>query len=79
MNLVINAAEAVSDDGTITVTTGHQGLTAADLSAMRVGQDARPGNYAFLRCAEGREPGRPGFAVHRLVPTCTGLKGPVGR
>jgi signal transduction histidine kinase len=48
MNLVINAAEAVHDEGNITVTTGHQLLTAAALSAMQVGQDARPGEYAFL-------------------------------
>ena len=48
MNLIINAAEAVSDSGHVSITTGIQALTAADLSAMRFGQDAAPGNYAFL-------------------------------
>jgi len=48
MNLIINAAEAVSDSGLVSITTGMESLTAADLSAMRFGQDAVPGEYAFL-------------------------------
>ena len=48
MNLIINAAEAVSDSGVVRLTTGVEALTAADLSMMRVGQDAAPGEYAFL-------------------------------
>jgi len=48
MNLIINAAEAVSDAGLVRITTGVEALTAADLAAMRFGQDAVPGQYAFL-------------------------------
>jgi signal transduction histidine kinase len=48
MNLIVNAAEAVGDAGRITVRTGTQTLTAADLSQMRFGQTAEPGDYAFL-------------------------------
>jgi signal transduction histidine kinase len=48
MNLIINAAEAVSDAGTIRISVGRQTLTAAELSRMRVGREAPPGAYAFL-------------------------------
>ena len=48
MNLIINAAEAVSDSGLVRLTTGVEVLTATDLSMMRVGQEAAPGKYAFL-------------------------------
>jgi signal transduction histidine kinase len=48
MNLIINAADAVSDAGRITIRTGVQALTSADLAAMRFGQQEEPGDYAFL-------------------------------
>lgn len=47
-NLVANAAEAVADGGRVVVTTGTAPLTVADLGRMRFGQDAPPGEYAFL-------------------------------
>ncbi len=47
-NLIANAAEAVADGGRISVATGSLELTAADLGRMRFGQDAPPGEYAFL-------------------------------
>jgi signal transduction histidine kinase len=48
MNLIVNAVEAVGDAGRITVRTGIQTLAAADLSQMRFGQSAEPGDFAFL-------------------------------
>jgi signal transduction histidine kinase len=48
MNLIINAAEAVGDAGNVTITTGRQTLSSTELATMRVGQDAAPGDYAFL-------------------------------
>ena len=48
MNLIVNATDAVGDAGRITVRTGVQTLTTADLSEMRFGQGAEPGDYAFL-------------------------------
>jgi signal transduction histidine kinase len=48
MNLIINAAEAVSDSGQVSITTGVQTLTASDLAGMRFGQDSEPGEFAFL-------------------------------
>jgi signal transduction histidine kinase len=48
MNLIINAAEAVSDAGQISISTGTQVLTTTELSAMRFGEGAAPGPYAFL-------------------------------
>ena len=48
MNLIVNAADAVGEAGRITVRTGVQRLTPGDLSEMRFGQGAEPGDYAFL-------------------------------
>jgi signal transduction histidine kinase len=47
-NLIANAVEAIADGGQVTVATGTATLAAADLGRMRFGQDAPPGEYAFL-------------------------------
>jgi len=49
MNLIINAAEAVGEEsGMVTVATGTDTLSAAQLTTMRFGQESTPGEYAFL-------------------------------
>jgi signal transduction histidine kinase len=49
MNLLINAAEAVEEgSGQVTVTTGTEHLGSTQLQAMKFGEDAAPGEYAFL-------------------------------
>jgi signal transduction histidine kinase len=53
-NLISNAADAVSDGGRLTIRTGVETLSAADLAQMRFGQDVPPGEYAFLDvCDDG--------------------------
>ena len=48
MNLIANAADAVSEGGLLTIRTGIETLDSADLVQMRFGQDMPPGEYAFL-------------------------------
>ncbi len=50
INLVMNAAESMSDrtSGTITVATGERALDAAALRSMGNGEAASPGTYVYL-------------------------------
>ena len=48
LNLIINATEAVDDDGVVTVETGEEILDAAMLKNMTYGTDAEPGRYVFI-------------------------------
>ena len=53
LNLVLNAAEALEDDGgTITLRTRLETLTASDLRARHPGQDLAPGPYLALAVAD---------------------------
>jgi signal transduction histidine kinase len=49
LNLIINAAEAVADEGgVITVETGEETLDRAMLKKMTFGDDIAPGRYVFI-------------------------------
>jgi signal transduction histidine kinase len=48
LNLIVNAAEAVEDDGVITVETGEETLDAAMLRKMTFGDNVAPGDYVFI-------------------------------
>ena len=48
LNLIINAAEAVDEDGVITVETGEESLDLAALKKMSFTTDAAPGRYVFV-------------------------------
>ena len=48
LNLIINATEAVEEDGVVTVETGEETLDAAMLKKMTFGTDVEPGRYVFI-------------------------------
>jgi PAS domain S-box-containing protein len=48
LNLIINATEAVEEDGVVTVATGEEALDAAMLKQMTYGTDIEPGRYVFI-------------------------------
>jgi signal transduction histidine kinase len=48
LNLIVNAAEAVDDQGVITVATGVETLDAAALRQTTFGTDAAPGRFVFI-------------------------------
>ncbi|MDO8681112.1 MAG: histidine kinase N-terminal 7TM domain-containing protein [Acidobacteriota bacterium] len=48
LNLIINATEAVDEDGVVTVATGEELLDAAMLKQMTYGTDVEPGRYVFI-------------------------------
>lgn len=49
MNLVINGAEAVGEaPGTVTLTTGTQTVTEADVRTIFAADNVKPGNFVFL-------------------------------
>ncbi len=48
LNLIVNAAEAVEDDGVITVATGEELLDKAMLKQMTFGGDIPAGRYVFI-------------------------------
>ncbi len=48
LNLIVNASEAVDDDGRITVAAGSESLSAARLADMTFSSDATPGRFAFV-------------------------------
>jgi signal transduction histidine kinase len=53
MNLIINAAESVEEGtGVVTITSGSGRLTARQLAEMTFGQDAEPGDYAYLEVSD---------------------------
>jgi signal transduction histidine kinase len=47
-DLIANAVDAVADGGRVTIRTGAETLTRSQLTQMRFGRDAQPGEYAFL-------------------------------
>ncbi|MBV9505918.1 MAG: PAS domain S-box protein [Acidobacteriia bacterium] len=49
MNLVLNAAEAIEDDGIISITTGSKQFHEDDLRRLETLSSLRPGEYVFLR------------------------------
>ena len=51
LNLIVNASEAVEDNGRITVSGGSEVLTAAALADMTFSADATPGRFAYHRNA----------------------------
>ncbi|MGE0446998.1 MAG: histidine kinase N-terminal 7TM domain-containing protein [Vicinamibacterales bacterium] len=65
MNLIINAAEAVDEGGIVTITTGVERLSAWQLADMRVGNDAEPGDYAYLQVRDNG-PGMDAATVGRI-------------
>ncbi len=48
LNLIINATEAVDEDGVVTVETGKETLDRAALRQMTYGSDIAPGPYVFI-------------------------------
>jgi signal transduction histidine kinase len=48
LNLIVNASEAVDDDGRITVSGGSEVLTATALADMTFSADATPGRFAYV-------------------------------
>jgi signal transduction histidine kinase len=48
LNLIINAAEAVEDEGRITVSGGSEVLSASALAEMTFSIEATPGRFAFI-------------------------------
>jgi signal transduction histidine kinase len=48
LNLIVNAAEAVDDNGVITVETGVEALDHAGLKQMTFGDQIEPGEYVFI-------------------------------
>jgi signal transduction histidine kinase len=52
LNLIVNAAEAVDEDGAITVATGEQTLDHAMLQVMTFGADVQTGRYVFIDVAD---------------------------
>ena len=48
LNLIINATEAVDEDGVVTVATGEEVLDAAMLKQMTYGTGVEPGRYVFI-------------------------------
>jgi PAS domain S-box-containing protein len=52
MNLVINASEAISDEGSVSVSTGVATLEEGGREHFVVGEDVSPGTYAYLEVAD---------------------------
>jgi signal transduction histidine kinase len=53
MNLIINAAESVEEGtGRVSIASGTGRLTARQLGEMTFGQDAEPGDYAYLEVCD---------------------------
>ena len=48
LNLIINATEAVDENGLVTVATGQEAVHRQMLSRMTFGADAEPGPYVFI-------------------------------
>lgn len=48
LNLIVNASEAVDDNGRITVSGGSEVLTATALADMTFSADATPGRFAYV-------------------------------
>ncbi len=48
LNLIINATEAVEEDGVVTVETGEELLERGLLKHMTFGNDVEPGRYVFI-------------------------------
>ena len=48
LNLIVNASDAVEDNGLITVSGGSEVLTATALADMTFSADATPGRFAFV-------------------------------
>ena len=48
MNLIINATEAVAENGVVTVATGEEVLDRERLKHMTFGNDLEPGRYVFI-------------------------------
>ena len=48
LNLIVNAAEAVDDNGVITVETGRDTLDRSALTQMTFGDHIEPGSYVFI-------------------------------
>lgn len=48
LNLIVNASEAVDDNGRITVSGGSEVLTATALAEMSFSADATPGRFAYV-------------------------------
>ena len=52
LNLIANAAEAVDEQGVITVETGEETLDRDTLQTMTFGADVEPGRYVFIDCVD---------------------------
>jgi signal transduction histidine kinase len=48
LNLIINATEAVDEDGVVTVETGAESLDRGKMKQMTYGTDEAPGRYVFI-------------------------------
>jgi two-component system cell cycle sensor histidine kinase/response regulator CckA len=48
LNLIVNAAEAVDDNGVITVETGEEMIDRATLKKMTFGENVAAGRYIFI-------------------------------
>ena len=48
LNLIVNATEAVEEDGVVTVATGEELLERELLKRMTFGNDVEPGRYVFI-------------------------------
>ena len=48
LNVIVNASEAVEDNGRITISGGSETLTSAALNDMTLSADATPGRFAYL-------------------------------
>jgi signal transduction histidine kinase len=48
LNLIVNASEAVEDDGRITLATGSESLSAAALADTTFSSEATPGRFAYI-------------------------------
>lgn len=48
LNLIVNATEAVEEDGVVTVETGEEVLDRSLLKRMTFGNEAEPGRYVFI-------------------------------
>ena len=48
LNLIVNATEAVDEDGVVTVETGEETLNPGMLKRMTFGTDIEPGRYVFI-------------------------------
>jgi len=63
LNLIINATEAVDDNGLVTVETGEELLDRDELKRARFGNDVEPGRYVFLDVVDNGS----GMSEHTLA------------